>query len=232
MNSPRLHLNLPQDAANADLKGDSCFNTSHCVCGVCAMNMGVSQPDLTQTSHALGQKPHTGLPTERGQTSDTAKRRQFEQRLDRLMVRVLLDLSTISQVKAAPTELQAADANAVRLPVGPTGRALTEDPVGQLSKDYKRASLVGDACKRLGLKLDLARQAQNELRSCRYARKSTPDLGTQEGRLAVARYAREHGATRAARAYAQNPEDVRSVESMRRAVYKHLDELAKHEGKR
>jgi len=232
MNSPRLHLNLPHDAANADLEGDLCSNTSHCVCGVCAMKSGVSQSDLTQTSHALGQKPHTGLPTERGQTSDTAKRKQFELRLDQLMVKFLLDLATISQVKAAPTEVQAADANAVRLPVSKSGKALTEDPVGQLALDYKRAGNIRDLKRRLSLKVQIATKAQTEIRSCRYSRRHAPDLGTQDGRLAVARFAREHGTRRAAETYCHNPDDPRSVKTMQRNVQRYILELDKVEASR
>jgi len=232
MNSPRLHLNLPHDAANADLEGDSCSNTSHCVCGVCAMKSGGSQSDLTQTSHALGQKPHTGLPTEPEQTSDTAKRKQFELRLDQLMVKFLLDLATISQVKAAPTEVQAADANAVRLPVSKSGKALTEDPVGQLALDYKRAGNIRDLKRRLSLKVQIATKAQTEIRSCRYSRRHAPDLGTQDGRLAVAKFAREHGTRRAAETYCHNPDDPRSVKTMQRNVQRYILELDKVEASR
>jgi len=229
MNSPRLHLNLRQSAANTDLEGDSCSRTSHCVCGVCAMKSVVSQPDLTQTSHALGQKPHTALPTDDARTSDTLRRKHFEQRLDRLMVRLLLDLSTISQVKAAPTEMQAADANAVRLPVGPSGKALTEDPVGQLAGDYKRAGHIKDTDRRISTKFHVITQAQGEIRSCRHSRRHAPDLGTQDGRLTVARFAREHGTRRAAETYCQNPEDQRSVKSMQRNAQRYLVELGKVE---
>lgn len=241
MNTPRLHLNLRQSAANTDLEGDLCIRTSHCVCGVCATNTGGSSQDLTRTSHALRQIPHTEsevqttaetsdrLPTESARTSDTLRRKHFEQRLDRLMVRLLLDLSTISQVKAAPTEMQAADANAVRLPVGPSGKALTEDPVRQLAGDYKRASQIKDADRRIGTKFYVITQAQGEIRSCRHSRRHAPDLGTQDGRLVVARFAREHGTRRAAETYCQNPEDQRSVKSMQRNVQRYLVELGKVE---
>jgi len=183
----------------------------------------------TQTSHALGQKPHTGLPTDDVRTSDTLRRKHFEQRLDRLMVRLLLDLSTISQVKAAPTEMQAADANAVRLPVGPSGKALTEDPVGQLAGDYKRAGHIKDTDRRISTKFHVITQAQGEIRSCRHSRRHAPDLGTQDGRLTVARFAREHGTRRAAETYCHNPEDQRSVKSMQRNVQRYLVELGKVE---
>jgi len=191
------------------------------------MKPGVSQSDLTQTSHALGQKPHTGLPTEPEQTFDTAKRKQFELRLDQLMVRLLLDLSTISQVKAAPTEIQAADANAIRLPVSKTGKALTEDPVGQLAADYKHAAQIPFTAKRISVKVQIATRAQTELRMCRYSRRHAPDLGTQDGRLAVAEYALEHGTRRAAETYCQNPDDQRSVKQMQRNVQRYVVELQK-----
>lgn len=169
------------------------------------------------------------LPTESSKTSDTLRRKHFEQRLDRLMVRLLLDLATISQVKAAPTEMQAADANAVRLPVGPSGKALTEDPVGQLAADYKRASHIKDTDRRISTKFHVITQAQGEIRSCRHSRRHAPDLGTQDGRLTVARFAREHGTRRAAETYCQNPEDQRSVDSMQRNCRRYLTELDKIE---
>jgi hypothetical protein len=172
------------------------------------------------------------LPTESVQTSDTTKRKQFELRLDQLMVKFLLDLATISQVKAAPTEVQAADANAVRLPVSKSGKALTEDPVGQLAGDYKRAGNIRDLKRRLSLKVQIATRAQTEIRSCRYSRRHAPDLGTQDGRLAVARFAREHGTRRAAETYCHNPDDSRSVKAMQRNVQRYLIELAKVEASR
>jgi hypothetical protein len=186
----------------------------------------------TQTAHAEGHKPHTGLSTDDAQTSDTAKRKQFELRLDQLMVKFLLDLATISQVKAAPTEVQAADANAVRLPVSKSGKALTEDPVGQLALDYKRAGNIRDLKRRLSLKVQIATKAQTEIRSCRYSRRHAPDLGTQDGRLAVARFAREHGTRRAAETYCHNPDDPRSVKTMQRNVQRYMIELDKVEASR
>jgi hypothetical protein len=197
-------------------------HTFHSISTAAGFENHSSDVDLTQTSHAQEQKPHTPV--------DAIRRRQFEQRLDQLMVRFLLQLSTISQVKAAPTELQAADSNAVRLPVSTSGRALTEDPVGQLAAEYKHASGIKDAKKRVSIKVQIATRAQTEIRSCKYSRRHAPDLGTQDGRLAVAAYALEHGTRRAAETYCRNPDDPRSVKSMQRNVQRYLVELKKVRG--
>lgn len=167
------------------------------------------------------------LPTESSKTSDTLRRKHFEQRLDRLMVRLLLDLATISQVKAAPTEMQAADANALRLPVNAQGKGLTDDPVASLATDYKRAGRIPDQGKRHRLKLQLVRDASRELSGLRYSRKATPDLGTQDGRLHIARHAEKHGTRRAAEAYCSDPDDPKSVERMMRNIRNYRAELQK-----
>jgi hypothetical protein len=194
---------------------------------------GTSAPLESGRSGLVSDETSDRLPTESENTSDTSlRRRRFEHGLDQLMVRLLLDLATISQVKAAPTEVQAADANAIRLPVSRSGRALTEDPVGQLAADYKQAGRVKDVAKRIGLKVQIATRAQTEIRSCRFSRRHAPDLGTQDGRLAVARYAREHGTRRAAETYCQNPDDPRSVDSMQRNCRRYLVELGKIDGAR
>ena len=232
MSSPRLHSSLRTNAQEPTQHGESPAVTAHFSSVESPVNQGASNADRTQTAHAEGQKPHTGLPTESAQTSDTAKRKQFELRLDQLMVKFLLDLATISQVKAAPTEVQAADANAVRLPVSKSGKALTEDPVGQLALDYKRAGNIRDLKRRLSLKVQIATKAQTEIRSCRYSRRHAPDLGTQDGRLAVARFAREHGTRRAAETYCHNPDDPRSVKTMQRNVQRYMIELDKVEASR
>jgi hypothetical protein len=148
------------------------------------------------------------------------------------MVRVLLDLAMCSQVRAAGSEARAADSNALRLPVNAQGRGLTDDPVGDLAADYKRASLIRVKARRIRTKEQLLNEAEGELRSIRYARRHRPDVGTQEGRLAVARFAREHGTRRAAETYCQDPTDKRSVERMQRNARNYLVELKKVEGAR
>ena len=230
MNSPRLHSSLRTNAQEPTEHGESVVRTAHFASVESPASQAPLNPDRTQTAHAEAQKPHTGLPTETTATSDTVKRKQFELRLDQLMVRLLLDLATISQVKAAPTEVQAADANAVRLPVSKSGKALTEDPVGQLAEDYKRAGNIRDLKRRISTKVQIATKAQTEIRNCRYSRRHAPDLGTQEGRLAIARFAREHGTRRAAETYCQNPDDPRSVKVMQRNAQRYMVELAKVEG--
>lgn len=152
---------------------------------------------------------------------------RIEARADRRMVTLLLDLATCSQVRASGTERQPADANALRLPVNTKGKALGDDPVGDIAANYQRASKVRDARKRLALKLVLVKGAERELHATRYARRKAADLGTQEGRLAVARFAVEHGTRRAALAYALDPSDERSVASMQRNVRRYLVELRK-----
>lgn len=156
----------------------------------------------------------------------------FEQRLDKLMVRLLLELATISQVKAAPTNVQAADANALRLPISAQGKALTEDPVGLLAADYKRAAHIADRGKRVSAKVHVATRAQVEIKACKFSRRSTPDLGTQDGRLMVARYAREHGTRRAAEAYCVDPSDSKSIKRMQRNIQRYLQELQRVEAMR
>ena len=192
---------------------------------------GTNEPLESSDCRTSRNETSDRLPTNEPQTSDK-RRQRFERNLDALMVRLLLELATVSQVKAAPTDVQAADANALKLPVSARGKALTEDPVGQLAVDYKRAGQIRDVGKRLSTKVQIATRAQTELRNCRYARRHAPDLGTQDGRLAVARFAREHGTRRAAETYCQNPDDPRSVDSMQRNCRRYLAELKKIEGAR
>ena len=194
-------------------------------------NISTADTSENHSSDEWRTEPSDRLPTDEPQTSDK-RRQRFERNLDALMVRLLLELATVSQVKAAPTDVQAADANSLKLPVSARGKALTEDPVGQLAVDYKRAGQIRDVGKRLSTKVQIATRAQTELRNCRYARRHAPDLGTQDGRLAVARFAREHGTRRAAETYCQNPDDPRSVDSMQRNCRRYLAELKKIEGAR
>lgn len=152
---------------------------------------------------------------------------EIEAWLDRRMVRVLLELSTTSQVKAVSPETRGADANALRLPVNAQGKGLTDDPVASLATDYKRAGRIPDQGKRHRLKLQLVRDASRELSGLRYSRKATPDLGTQDGRLHIARHAEKHGTRRAAEAYCSDPDDPKSVERMMRNIRNYRAELQK-----
>ena len=220
MNSPRLHLNLLQDAANANNGGPLESETTHEPYVVCEHETGRSQPDHTRTTHAEGEKPHT------------ADEVISEATVDRRMVRALLQLATCSQVKAAGTEARAADSNALRLPVSDKGRALTEDPVTNFAADYKRAALIREHTRRLRAKVRLVIEAEAEVRAVKYARRQRPDIGTQEGRLVVARYARKFGTRRAAEAFCQDPNDPKSVERMQRNARNYINELAKVEGAR
>lgn len=147
------------------------------------------------------------------------------------MVRLLLDLSTVSQIGAAAPEAKAPDANALRLPVNERGKAITDNPVADLAAEYKRASHIKEQKRRVRAKLGFAIEAQTELRAMRYARRGGTDLGTQEGRVKVARFARVHGSRRAAEAWCHNPQDPKSVASMQRNVQRYLLELIKLESK-
>jgi hypothetical protein len=220
MNSPRLHLNLPHTAANVNNGGPLKSETTHAGLGSYVHKIKGSTPDLTRTTHAEAEKPHT--PDEV----------ISEDKVDRRMVRALLQLATCSQVKAAGTEARAADSNALRLPVNAKGRALTEDPVYGFAADYKRAALIRDKARRLRDKVRLVIEAEGEVRAVKYARVQRPDIGTQEGRLAVARYARKFGTRRAAEAFCQDPNDPKSVDRMQRNARNYLTELAKVEGAR
>lgn len=159
---------------------------------------------------------------ERTRSEQVAK---LETSIDRRMAFVLLDLSTVSQIRGTTTEMQAADANALRLPVSSNGKGLTEDPCGLLRADYTRAQGIGSENKRIVVKMSLLNQAKAELKHMRFARKGAIDLGTQDGRLEVARFALAHGSRRAAEAFCHDPEDDKSVKHMQRNVQRYMDEL-------
>ena len=187
--------------------------------------LGVSVEGQTETSSGPHPKPHPDL-IRADQVAE------LETSIDRRMAFVLLDLSTVSQIRGTTTEMQAADANALRLPVSSNGKGLTEDPCGLLRADYTRAQGIGSENKRIVVKMSLLNQAKAELKHMRFARKGAIDLGTQDGRLEVARFALAHGSRRAAEAFCHDPEDDKSVKHMQRNVQRYMDELKRLGAKR
>lgn len=183
----------------------------------------------TQAAHApeASDKP----PTEAEKTSDrTADLQAFESRLDKDMQRLVDELATCSQIRAASTSVQSADANALRLPVSESGRALTDDPVGQFQRDYNATNRIPELQRRVEAKTRIAVDAQLELKLNRRARRKAVDIELKEGRLKVARYALTHGTRSAAEAYCLDPQDPKSIKRMQRNVQNYIHELRKVEG--
>lgn len=155
----------------------------------------------------------------------------LERRADARMNAHMLTLATISQVKSTSTETQAPDSQAIRIPVSDEGKALTEDPAGDLTRQYEQANKIGQPVKRVTVKLGLVKRADQEITQCRYARKGHTDLGTQDGRLHLARFAITHGVTVAAIAHCIDPDSRKSVNSMRVQIHGYIRELKKYEAK-
>lgn len=230
---PRLHSNLRTNAQEATRDAGFSTETAHLAPVESAVNQGPSKPDRTQTAHARGQKPHTPsdrLPTDQSETSDKrAGYQAFERKLDTRFKRVAADLDMCSQVRAAGTTVQAADANALRLPVSESGKALTEDPAGAYRRDYAHASRIVGLERRVQAKTAIVAEAELEYKLIHRARRKPEDLGVEDGRLKVARYARTHGTRAAAIAFCLDPSDPKSVERMQRNARNYLKELAAKE---
>lgn len=187
---------------------------------------GTNEPlesSVRQTKHS---ETSDRLPTEASKTSDTTERyRAFEHYLDGKLDQLLLQLSTCSQVHAAGTTREAADANAVRMPVTESGKAITDDPVGNYSRDYENAERIVELKKRVHAKAQIVHDADLELRLTRRARRKAVDLGVQEGRLIVGRFAKTHGTRAAAIAFCLDPNDPKSVERMQRNARNYIAEV-------
>lgn len=177
----------------------------------------------TRTAHAESQNPHTA-------SNRAAELEAFETRLDNDMQRFVNELATCSQIRAASTSVQSADANALRLPVSESGRALTDDPVGQFQRDYNATNRIPELQRRVEAKTQIAVDAQLELKLNRRARRKAVDIELKEGRLKVARYALTHGTRSAAEAYCLDPQDPKSIKRMQRNVQNYIHELRKVEG--
>jgi len=153
---------------------------------------------------------------------------QFEAMIDARMQGALDELSTCSQVRSSAPSARAADSNGHGLPVSSQGNALGDDPVGDLSRKYRRADRIYDFERRVQQKYWLLKEAEFELSSTKWARRKASDLGGN-GRLEVAKFAREHGTRRAAEAYCLDPTDPKSVRNMMRNVQRYVIELDKIE---
>lgn len=154
---------------------------------------------------------------------------QFEAMIDARMQGALDELSTCSQVRSSAPSARAADSNGHGLPVSSQGNALGDDPVGDLGRDYRRADRIYDFERRVQHKHSLLKAAELELTSTKWSRRKAPDLGLGDGRLEVAKFAREHGTRRAAEAYCFDPTDPKSVRNMMRNVQRYVIELDKIE---
>lgn len=230
MNPPRLHSKLRLSAAKCDeIGGSGCFEPHTANAEMRAVS-APSADHRTFTAHSEAGFPHTGLSV--SELTRIAQLDQLEAEIDGRMQTVLLNLATCSQVRGAAPEARAADSNALHLPVNAQGKALGEDPVGDLGREYAHANRIKGREKRIQIKHSLLERARRELKSTRYSRRKQEDLGTQEGRLNLARFARKMGSRKAAEAYCLDPTDPKSVKSMMRNIQRYLLELNKIEGMR
>ena len=157
---------------------------------------------------------------------------QFEAMIDARMQGALTELSTCSQVRSSAPSARAADSNGHGLPVSSQGKALGDDPVGDFGREYRHADRIHDFERRVQTKHALLKAAELELTGTKWSRRKAPDLGLGDGRLEVARFAREHGTRRAAEAYCLDPTDPKSVRNMMRNVQRYVLDLAKIEDAR
>lgn len=191
---------------------------------------GTNEPLESSDCRTSSTETSDRLPTEAQKTSDKrAGYQAFERKLDTRFKRVAADLDMCSQVRAAGTTVQAADANALRLPVSESGKALTEDPAGAYRRDYAHASRIVGLERRVQAKTAIVAEAELEYKLIHRARRKPEDLGVEDGRLKVARYARTHGTRAAAIAFCLDPSDPKSVERMQRNARNYLKELAAKE---